>query len=193
MGLEETLFPLTVDRTLFDGFFALLDLSAAQVGYFVLAAEIIALVAFAIVLLSTSVRVRSFVGSWITCRPRNKSQATQLEPPPQIAEFANLATQMFVFAAVVLFVTLGILLAGIFADKSGQAAANNFLKKIESGKYAHIDLYLVGQEQPLKAYPVLCSSTHCAFLVGKETITYRHEQVVKTITHNIAVNTDPTR
>jgi hypothetical protein len=193
MGVEETLFPLTVDRTLFDGFFALLDLSAAQVGYFVLAAEIIALVAFAIILLSTSIRVRSFVGSWFTRHTHRKAQTTTLEPPPQVTEFANFAVQMFVVAVVVLFVILGILLAGIFADKSGQATANNFLKKVEDGKHAPLDLYLVGQDQPIKAHRVLCSSTHCAFLIGKKTITYRHELVSKTITNNITVNATATR
>lgn len=90
MGLEETLFPLTVDRTLFYGFFALLDLSAAQVVYFVFAAETIALVALVIVLLSTSIRVRSFVGSWFPHRSRQEERPTPLEPPKQLAEFANL-------------------------------------------------------------------------------------------------------
>lgn len=193
MGVEETLFPLTVDRTLFHGFFALLDLSAPQIGYFVLAAEIIAVVAFAIVILSTSIRVRNFAEALFTRRSRNNAPVTPLEPPPQIAEFANLSAQMFVFAAFVLFVILGIFLAGIFADKSGQAIANNFLKKVEEGKLHPVDLYLVGQDQPIKAHPILCSSTHCAFLIDKKIITYRHELVWKTITNNIAANTDATR
>lgn len=193
MGLDETLFPLTVDQTLFYGFFALLDLSAAQVVYFVIAAETIALVALVIVLLSTSIRVRSFVGSWFPHRSRQEERPTPLEPPKQLAEFANLAAQMLLFAAVVLFVILGILFAGYFADKSGQATANNFLKKVDDGKRAPVDLYLVGQDQPIKAHPILCSGTHCAFLIGKTTVTYRHEQVGKTITHNIAVNTDAAR
>ncbi len=181
MGLEESLFPLTVDQTLFNGFFALLDLSAVQVVYFVFAAETIALVALVIVVLSTSVRVRQFLGSWIPRPSLQEARNSQLQPPKQLAKFASFAAQIFIFAAVVLFVILGIFIAGYFADKSGKATANNFLRKAEDGKRVPIDLYLVGHSQPIKAHQILCSATHCAFLIDK-----------KTITHNIAVNTDAT-
>jgi hypothetical protein len=193
VGLDETQFPLTVDRTLFHGFFALLDLSAAQIGYFVLASEIIALVAFAIVLLSTSTRVRGAAGAWFTKKPGQEKKSESVEPPQKIAEFASFSGQMLLFSAIVLFAILGILLAGIFADKSGQATANNFLKKVEEGKQPAVEVFLSGQDQPIKAYTILCSSTHCAFLANQKTVAYRHEKVEKTITHNIMYNTDAAR
>lgn len=190
LGLEESQFPLTVDRTLFDGFFALLHLSAPQIGYFVLAAEIIAFVALAVVILSTSVRVRRFSETLFTRRSNTKRQAESPEPPQKIAEFAEFAVQMFLFAVVVVLVIFGILISGIFADKSGQAIANNFLKKVEDGKQPSVDVFIVGQDKPIKAHTILCGSTHCAFIVDKKTITYRHEQIKKTIAYNISVNTD---
>lgn len=193
MGVEETLFPISVDRTLFNGFFALLDLSIPQIGYFLLAAEIIALVAMTTVFLSSSIRVRSAVGAWLICHSHDKKTAAPLEAPSQVTTFANFSARMFVYAAVIFFTFLGILLSGIVADKSGQATANNFLRKIEDRRQPSVDLFLVGQNQPIVAYPILCSATHCAFLINKKSVTYRHELIEKTIAHSIAVNTDLAR
>lgn len=193
VGLEESQFPLTVDRTLFHGFFALLDLSAAQIGYFVLASEIIALVAVVIVALSTSKRVRNLIGFRSSSTLTHEKKIEALDPPKPLSEFADFSSQMFLFSAIVLFLILGILVAGTFADKSGQAAAKSFLKKIEDGKQPGVDIFLAGQEQSVKGYSILCGTTHCAFLVNQKVITYRHEKVERTITHNTTVNTDAAR
>ncbi len=171
----------------------MLDLSAPQIGYFLLAAELLALVALAAVSFSTSERVRRVVGTWFTKLPKRKNPAEQLEPPPQLTDFARFATRLLIYATIIFFVFLGVLFAGILADWSGQEIAKNFLKKVEGGKQPTIDLFLVGQEQPIKAHFILCSSTHCAFLTSKKTTIYRHELVEKTITHNITVNTDAAR
>ncbi|TXI26226.1 MAG: hypothetical protein E6Q61_00510 [Nitrosomonas sp.] len=193
VGLEESQFPLTVDRTLFHGFFALLDLSAAQIGYFVLASEMIALVAVVIVALSTSKRVRNLIGFRSSNALTQENKIEALVPPKPLAEFADFASYMFLFSAIVLFSILGILVAGTFADKSGQAAAKSFLKRIEDGKQPGVDIFLAGQEQSVKGYSILCSTTHCAFVVNQKVVTYRHEKVERTIAHNTTVNTDAAR
>ncbi|WP_334159301.1 hypothetical protein [Oryzomicrobium sp.] len=193
VGLEETQFPLTVDRTLFHGFFALLDLSAAQIVYFVLASETIALVAFAIVFLSTSARVRKVVDAWFTKKSPRENKHESPEPPKEVSEFATFSVQVFEFSAIILFVIIGILLAGFFSGKSGEVTANNFLKKVKEGRARSVEVFLSGQDQPIKAYTLLCSSSHCAFLEETQIVVYRHEKIERTITHDIMVQTDATQ
>ncbi len=200
LGLEETQFPITVDRTLFHGFFVLLDLSSAQIGYFVLASGIITFVAFLIIILSTSSIVstsgnwltkklgRSSFGNWFSKKlGRNKN--SPMESPREIADFADFSVRMMSFAMIVLVLILGIWLIGVCADKSGQTAANSFLKGVKEGKHIPVDIFLSDQEQPIEAHTILCSITHCAFIIGKNAVTYRLEKIEKIIRRNIVLNT----
>lgn len=193
-NLEESQFPLSVDRTLFHGFVAFLDLSAVQIGYFALAFEIISVMAVIIIGLSTSERTRSLI-SFRSANTQSKKEikGEALDPPKSLLKFANFACQMFLFSAIVLFLILGISVAGTFANKSGQAAAKSLLNKIVNEKLPSIDIFLAGQEQSVKGYSILCSATHCAFVVNQEIITYRHENIEKTVAYNSIVSTGTAR
>jgi hypothetical protein len=185
LGLEETQFSLSVDRTLFHGFFAILNVSAPQLGYFLLAAETIALVSFVVVGVCTSSKVRNAIESFFSKMSQKKQHDELQEVPPQITDFAQFASNMVFFSGVVLLVIFGILGAGVLADLSGQEAANSFLRRAVAGKSAFVEVFVVGEEKPLKGHTILCSSSHCAYLVDKKAVTYRHEQIEKTVVRGI--------
>ncbi|WP_263770053.1 hypothetical protein [Propionivibrio soli] len=183
-GLEESLFPIAVDRTLFYGFFALMDRSAVQLVYFVFATEAIALVALAIVVLSTSARIRNYFDNKFKASPP-KEEEREIKPPKAIAWFWQWTTYTFFFSIAVLLIVLGFLFAASLADRSGRETAAFMLKRIEAGRRSPIDLYLTGHAEPIKAHSILCSGTHCAFLIGKQSITYRLDQIERTVAHDV--------
>lgn len=188
MGLEESQFPLTVDRTIFNGLFALLDLSAPQLINFILATEIFTLVTFIIVFISTSVRVRSFFKKVPLSLPENTTSEAKLSPPAPITEIANFAAKALALCLIVVFVILGILAASYFTDKSGQDVADAFIHKAEAGVRSPIELYLSGKSEPITAHIIVCSASHCAYLINGQAITYRNDQIEKTIATNITAH-----
>jgi len=93
---------------------------------------------------------------------------------------------MFLCAVGAFFVLLVVILAGMVAEKSGRDTAKNQLEKMQQGNWQCAKLFLVGHETPINAHTILCSSSHCSFIVNSETVTYRHELIEK-----LVVSADP--
>lgn len=181
LGLDETQFPITVDRTLFYGFFAVLDLGVEQIAPFLFAAEVIAFVAGGVLYISASHRFQEVVERMHNWGVKRQSSDKSDKSPEEISAFANFSLKMFLFAVIVFFVILGILLAGSLANNSGRAVAQKLLTNIEEGRQLQVELHIVGQAEPILSYPIICSSVHCAFLINHKTVVYSHEKIEKSV------------
>jgi hypothetical protein len=188
LRIEETLFPLTVDEKLFYGVISFVELGISQVLNFILATEVIAGVALVIVALSTSSKWRSYLKLSSFKFSRRKSRTAQITPPRGLVKFADFSIKVFVFSVAILFIILGVVFAGYLSEKAGENNAKNYLKKIRQGKVNPVDLYLVGELLPSKAYPIMCSSTHCSFLIGNKAVIYRHDQIQKTVATGVSTD-----
>lgn len=158
-GLEEGLFPLSVDRTVFQGFVA-----ASHLG----AVTLLPLLAAALVLLLAALLGAWGLSGWRAWQARRRATLRpQRQTPGAVVDAADAAARnlallarvaLWIYGATVVFaVIVGLMLS---ADRLGRAAAAQQARGLASSAPVTVKPRLGDADT---AQLVLCSSSHCAF------------------------------
>lgn len=89
----------------------------------------------------------------------------------------------FIYAAIVIFIYLGLFIVAVSATKSGKEQALHFIDSSNKSKEGFVTLYLPNNTDPVIGKPILCSSSHCAYWLGNEAVLYRNESVERIVNH----------
>lgn len=179
-NIEESLFPLSVDRTLFQGFVAFMTLSAKPFYYSLIAAAAVFSTGVMAAVISSNQRVRNW-GHLLASKLRQPSNKDPLSESAFLC-IDKMITAL-IYAGIVIFIYLGLFIVAISATKSGKEQALHFIDSANKSKEGFVTLYLPNNTDPVIGKPILCSSSHCAYWLGNEAILYRNESVEKIVNH----------
>lgn len=156
LGIEESLFPMPIDRTLFYGFVASANMSSKAAMWFFLAAE--GTVLFAL--------IGSFVGKILK---RNKffttSSVSEGDEKNDVenSSFYNFSKKMFTISILFLFGFIGIFLILFASGKAGREVAVKFKQSIENSLIIPVSINFKKSAQVIKAFPIVCNEYQCSY------------------------------
>ncbi len=158
-GLEESLFSLSFERTLFHGFLASSYLGAKTLGPLlgVSVALFAAMTSFA--WLAKVLREKS----WYQKRFGERAKKTESGELPNYVQWAALIAA-FAYWALVSFLVLMAMLAQ--AGRMGDTIAADQHARFNESKEGEVSVHLSSGEQ-FSGFAITCSSEHCAFLVNQ--------------------------
>lgn len=167
-GLNDTMFPLAGDRSLFTGFFSFLTVSLPALFYAVFATVFLTIALVIALVLSSLLRVRacwSRVRRWLS-----KQNSLPAESNKAAADLLDKSTALYVYLAALLALFILFVVMSVLSAKSGKELA-----KKEIGEFANNTLMstLVTDKQGvevLRGYTVICSDKFCAFWTGKQAV-----------------------
>jgi hypothetical protein len=171
LGLEETQFALSIDRTFFQGFVSAIDMGSKGLGYLFLSAAGIVLIA----------ELGVFIGDWINRTDIYlKIKSAFMGNNSQVAEsaFGKLSVKLFAYIglAIVLYVLL--LVALIMSGRSGEEYAKSFIKRTSKGVLHKQSIMLKSEEKPIVGYSIICSTLQCAYYVEGRTMVLNHRDII---------------
>lgn len=187
-GIEETLFPLSVDRTLFQGFVAFLTLGAKPIVYSLLAVMVLFISAVTVAVLSSSERIRNWTSMVVTkLKPKKQIKSTI---PTWASELIDTAANMFIYIAIIFFLYASLLLVAIFATQSGKEQSIQFIKGATDLEKGYVTLHIENSAETMTGKPIICGSTYCAYWVGSKVTLLKNDSVSKIITYTPSAKQD---
>lgn len=183
-GIEETLFPLSVDRTLFQGFVAFMTLGATPFAYSLVAAMAIAITAVLAAAISSNQRIRNW-GHWLVTKFQQPSRAEPLSE--RAPKWIDKAGALAIYLVIAFLIYLALLIVALAATKSGKEQASHFIEKSAKSKDGFVTLHFPNGAASVTGKPIFCSASHCAYWLGAEAVLYKNESVERVVTHNTAV------
>lgn len=181
LGIENTLFPLTLDRTWYEGFACIMTLLSATVGYIFLASLVLVDIAFFAVLLSSI----GLISDWVKRVSSKFVHKPRITSPSEntMALMIN-AIKVAGFCGFLIGSTLLIVVIAISAEWAGKERASDFIDKTAKSTKGFVTVCFAENKKPINGKPIICSTAHCAYWTKQETIIVRHEDVKRIITQN---------
>ena len=180
-GIEDSLFPLSIDRLLFSGFIALANFAPLPLLYIVCAMAVLILMIIGGDALLSSSRIQRYKERFVRWIKSFQSEEKPSKSIDKLVDKAFFAAAIFMG----ILLTLGfVLILAMPSAKAGHEQAYREMKIFSAGKSADLTVSADTFPSPTKAKQVICGTTHCAFWLGKETIILRHDQVKKIVTCN---------
>jgi uncharacterized membrane protein len=184
-GIEETLFPLSVDRTIFQGFVVFITLGAKPFSYLFIAAIAVFSTAILAALISSNQRIRGW-GKLLTSRLRQPSSVAPLSK--NAYQWIDKAGIVFIYVTVAFLIYLALLIVALTATQSGKEQASNFIENAKKTREGFVTLNFTNNATPITAKPILCSASHCAYWLGNQAVLYKNESVEKIVTYNMPLH-----
>ena len=172
LGIEETQFPLTLDRTFFQGFVLATDLGVRESIFLYMSSAVIVIVAEAAFLLS-----ELLAKSDVLTKIRNHVRWFDKVYP--VNSFSVLANKMFTYTSIVIIFLIVVLVAVIASDKTGYEFSKRFIENAKNGVLVKKSVTLKYNGEKIEGYSIVCNSTQCAYLVGRKTIVINNSDVYK--------------
>ncbi len=175
-GLESSLFPISSDRALLQGFFILIIVGFEPIIYtfFILLLVFLLLVVAVLVALDSRFKkVKQKVSPYIP-KKLISDEATNV--------IGNGATSISYIVAVFCIILLPFYISYL-SVQTGINHAEETIKRFEKGTGSWAELYEKGASTPTSVSEILCSSQHCAFWNGNESVVLSHESITKTVVH----------
>lgn len=185
LGIEETLFPLTIDRTLFEGFIAAFTMGMPGLLFALLAAETIFVVSEMLVLFSSLRFVQEKVSA--IRRVFNVSKKDDA-PKERLHSFSDFSLRMLVILAMVSITLGGVMLLAYLSDKSGRKVADRFKEKYSQNAYSPKTINFNSGGNPVVGILIECNASYCAYWSNGKAITIAMSQCRKLLASNLKAN-----
>ena len=85
------------------------------------------------------------------------------------------------YTLIGIFIVAATLLILFLATTAGRHVASEFLKGVEKGEIASVDIYLSDQQVKGHLINWLCNTTHCALLIEKQVVVYQRENIKRLV------------
>lgn len=177
-GLDSSLFPLTTDRVLYNGFLSTVSFAIEPIAYAFLSllglmsALLVALVLTSVPLVrryQQSIQDR-FVKWAIHLRPKHPPSRTLLR-------MFDKGEVVYGYAVGAVGLLLIVVVAGTASFRTGRSLAQQELIKWSQGKIAAAQVTTDAGE--FKGMQITCSPNHCAFWTGSQAVIVRLDQIKK--------------
>jgi hypothetical protein len=180
-GLEDSLFPLAIEKALLSGFIAFISFGLVPMLYALFA--ILAL--FFTVLVAAVLSSTSRVKHWQTkVAAKLRSMRSKSEPSPTMNSIVDRSGSIYGYIAGAFLLIFSLLIVAVLSTKSGREQAQKEIEAFKDKKGNWVMLYTGVLPAPTRAKQIICSTSHCAFWLGGEAIILRHENVEHIVTHN---------
>lgn len=173
-GLLESQFPLTFDRTIFEGFYCMTYIAAKPILYFFLAAQVLILTA---ILVKYILRYANNKGLSFKSLSNSTQPVTE-----QRGGFVGICSMVLIYSALLLVVYVGIVTVLVFSEQSGKSAAQSVINSYKNRCYKTSSIVQNNGNRYSNAYLVACNQKESAYLVGNETIVLKTSEVALSIT-----------
>lgn len=175
-GVEPTLFLLPSDVTLLYGFFALLQIGFQPFYMIFLIVVSLFFIVFVVVILSSHSSVKEL-------QIKLATYLQKIKPSEKTSEVIDKGSTVYLYIFGVFFIVILPYFLAIQSIKYGEehAERNKIEFKNQTGKW--VMLYSTHSNSPVKAQQISCSSTHCAFWLGQETVTLTHDKINKVVAY----------
>jgi hypothetical protein len=180
-GIEETQFPLSIDRIFYQGFFAFAELTAPNVIFVVFCASGVVITAYlAILVVELAKRINVVKPILSTLQKAFTKNTNKVELSPALENFAEFSTKVFWYVCAGVLAYLSVLLVLIAAEHAGKANAKRYKDKIINNQVA-IDRLMVevskGEFESFEGYSIVCNSLQCAYFDGVNSSVFNHSAV----------------
>ncbi len=180
-GLGTSLFPVSTDQVIYNGFLSTMSFSIVPVAYALLSLfGLISAVMIATVLTSVPLvrRYQSIVREWLLIRLA-KLKPTH-PPSPALIRVIDKSEIVYGYSVGAVALLLIVVVAVVTSSRTGRSLAEQHAAKWKDGKAA--TTHVTTDEFPsLEALQIACSSSHCAFWTGDKTIVLRVDQIKKLV------------
>jgi len=176
LNIEETQFPLAVDRVLFQGFLSVTTMGAKAIGYLyltTLGVIIVAMIGSIFLELAKKHKIAKKIAIWST----KVSDESEMEEgfllfSLKVAENASYLILFFLLGLIVL----------ILSGKVGQEAAIEFKERCKTEQNYSVSIVMKKTGIKHVGYPVVCSNWQCAYYVDGKTIVLNKSDINEIIT-----------
>lgn len=180
-GLDDSLFPLAMDKSLFSGFIALANVGLMPGLYMVLAILALLCAIFFVELffsLTNGSRWRFIIESKFSS-PLKKESTTEetSELSQKVANFLSNSFKVFL-------IFLSLIMVAYLAGESGQEQAIKTIRSFKNQENNHITLHSPLFPKPTRMMQIVCGQSHCAFWNGNKSLVLRHEQIERIEMYN---------
>jgi phage shock protein PspC (stress-responsive transcriptional regulator) len=180
-GIEETQFPLSIDRIFYQGFFAFAELTARSLSFIVLCASGVVITAYIAIVVAGLAKHFNILKSVITLLQNFLSNKPKpLNLPTALISFTEFSSKVFLYVCAGVSLYLGIILILTAAEYAGDANAQLYKDKIKNGEVALDSLMIEaykGKLEKYEGYSIICNSQQCAYFDGKESSVFNHSAV----------------
>lgn len=180
-GLEQSMFPLAIDRLLLLGFIELLGVCVAPNVYAVVAM----LVLIAAVLLAGILSSVPQVQHWqAVIAQRRRKFLSNRAPSSKVDALLDKSSNLYIYVTGSLLVVVLLLVVALVSARSGKEQAEHEIADFSAGKSSYLELSAEQVSSPKRAKQIICGATYCAFWLGTEAMVLRTEQIKQIVTHN---------
>ena len=180
-GIEASLFPLSIDQAIYNGFTASVLLLVEPVVYGVIVVMALMASVLLLTLLTTSSffrNARDFLSLLVLVKFNIKKFRLQEHPPPSMIKATDKVSIIYSFSLIAFLLIVFILVAAVFSSKLGREQANKAKENWKLEKTPYI-LLMPSAGAPFRALQVQCNDKHCAFWNGESSEIYRLDQISK--------------
>lgn len=180
-GIEETQFPLSIDRIFYQGFFAFANLTAPNISFVLLCASGVMITAYLAILVTEIAKRSNFVEpAFSKLRNAFNKEPNKIELHPALEDFAEFSAKVFWYVCAGVFFYLSVILVLIAAEHVGKENAEQYMEKIKNNQVA-VDELLVevnkGVVEKYTGYSIACNSHQCAYFDGVTSSVFNHNAV----------------
>lgn len=180
-GLEDSLFPLAIEKALLSGFVAFISFGLVPMLYSIIAILVLLFTVLVAAVLSSTPRVKYWQAKIVA---KLSSRNSKSESSPTMNHFIDKGASIYGYIVGAFILTFSLLIVALLSMKSGQKQAQNEIDAFKDNKGNLVTLYTGSLPTPTRAKQIICSTSHCAFWLGGEAIILRHENIEKIVTQN---------
>lgn len=180
-GLEDSLFPLAIEKTLLSGFVAFISFGLVPMLYAIAAILVLLFTVLVATVLSSTIRVKRWQAKIAAKLP---SRSSKSESSPTMKHFIDKSESIYGYMVGTFLLIFSLLIIALLSMKSGQEQAQKEIETFKDKKDNWVMLYTGALPAPTRAKQIICSTSHCAFWLGDEAIILRHENVERIVTHH---------
>jgi len=174
LGIEESLFRMAVDRTLFHGMIATTSMGTKAIMWFLLAAEgVVITAAFGGILFKYARKLITLKKGINTKKLINSSEDKTEN------SFLIFSYKMFAIAVATFLVYFGIILILMASSRAGKEAAIKFIKNTESGKIQKSTITFKDNRPHIQAFPIICNENQCSYYDGMNSFIVNLSEIQK--------------
>lgn len=177
LGVDETQFPLQIDRVLFQGFVSSVNMGASGLVWFYLTSlgvVIITLLGLVIFKFIKEHKLITLIKKWFSPDKPN---------PKDKNNFIEFAIKIFEYAAGILIVFFLTLLVIIASSNVGEEAAKNMINQCNSGQLKKHNIIIPDDSKSVTGCSIVCNSEQCAYLVTDKTLIINKDGTISSETN----------
>ncbi|MFJ7566733.1 hypothetical protein ACIQW9_07220 [Herminiimonas sp. NPDC097707] len=185
-GVDSPLFTLSIDRSLYIGFFSIVNFGLVPMAYTFLAIPgLLFIIGFAALISSTTEakRLQEFLQKYRDSKKDPQQKSAAAKPPGILLWLADKSTDLSIYVGGIFILLVVILLMALLSQNAGQKQAQREIKDFENKTGAQVFVYETSKSTPVRAKQITCGSSHCAFWVGTGSVVIKHEDISRVTAH----------